>query len=110
MAKRRSRSQCSRCMQEVQWCRTRERGTAVALDPSPDAEFGSVRLQVLADAVFVDILSGDDLAAAQADGENLFMLHSKTCSARKPFNPKPDHVHLELPPKRFGQTRRRRPG
>ncbi|OZC62118.1 hypothetical protein CH267_00830 [Rhodococcus sp. 06-621-2] len=99
--KRRSRSQCARCNQEVQWCQTRERGTPVALDPSPDPDDGWVRLQVLADKVYVDILAGDELAAAQADGESLFMLHSKTCSARKPFNPRPDHVKLELPPKRW---------
>lgn len=109
--KQRGRAQCSACMQEVQWCQTRERGTPVALDPSPDTESGSVRLQILTGKPYVDILTGDALAAAQADGEPLFMLHSKTCSSRKPFNPKPAHVTLDLPPRKFGgPAPRGRPG
>ncbi|SFA60899.1 hypothetical protein SAMN05444374_11658 [Rhodococcoides kroppenstedtii] len=113
---------CQKCNQPVLWFTTRERGTPVAVDPSPDPDEGTVMITAVSEptethlparstggrrrrkekTVFVDVLTGDALTAAIADKEKLFMLHSKTCPAGKPFNPRPAHVRLHLPPKPKG--------
>lgn len=91
--------------------KTRERGTPIALDPSPDPDKGTVKVTAVVDEVvrgrthavsYVDVLSGDALHAAQADNDFLYMLHAKTCPAEKPFNPRPAHVQLHLPPRAKG--------
>jgi hypothetical protein len=78
------------------------------VDISPDPDEGMVAIRARTSAgVLVDILSGDALNAAIADGEQLYMLHARTCPARKPFNPRPDHVKLHLPPPKYGRPKGR---
>ncbi|MGB3771714.1 MAG: hypothetical protein WBF79_15110 [Rhodococcus sp. (in: high G+C Gram-positive bacteria)] len=103
-----TQGRCQRCQQEVRWYTTRERGTPIAVDPSPDPDEGTVMIATTASeirrgrprtVVYVDVLSGDALSRAQADNEHLFMVHARTCPSLKPFNPRPAHITLDLPKK-----------
>lgn len=74
----------------------------IALDASPDPEVGSVRKHFVDEkppkpTPYAEVLTGDALHAAQANGEQLWMLHRQTCSAKKEFNPRPAHITLNLP-------------
>nr|WP_143545534.1 hypothetical protein [Rhodococcus sp. 15-1154-1] len=79
---------------------TRESGW-IPVDLSPDPELGTIRKHFSGTArdrvVYAEILKGDDLDSARADGERLWIRHSEICTARKPFNPRPAHVRLDLP-------------
>ncbi|WP_155295535.1 hypothetical protein [Rhodococcoides fascians] len=70
----------------------------IVLDTSMDTD-GEVRVHQLADGAYGEVLRDTALAAAQADGELLWMLHRRNCLANKPSNPKPAHVQLNLPTK-----------
>jgi hypothetical protein len=47
--------------------------------------------------VFGRVLNKRDLADAVSEGKLLFTLHSTTCSARRPVNPKPPGVQIDRP-------------
>lgn len=73
----------------------------IPVDLSPDPEAGVIRKHHSGPAnariVYAEILKGSELDAARANGERLWMRHSESCVARKPFNRKPDHIRLDLP-------------
>ena len=85
-------------------------GKAIPVDVSPDPDYGTVRRHVsgTADETVLrgEILKGSALDEARADGEPLWMRHAETCTANKPFNPKPPGLELTLAPHK--PTRRHR--
>lgn len=76
-------------------------GKKIPVDISPDPEVGTVRevkSGTAHETVYRgQILRGTDLDIARADGEPLWMRHAETCTAHKPYNPKPAHVTLNIP-------------
>ncbi|NDK91431.1 hypothetical protein GYA93_17870 [Gordonia desulfuricans] len=110
MGRDRAPLHCRDCEQPILWWRnanqTEERWLCV--DSSSD-DLGTIRKLITGDAehpgrqiVWGKRLTGRDLAAAVADRELLFTLHSTTCSARRRPNPRP--AGHEIPT----QTRSRR--
>lgn len=97
---------CRDCKAPIVWVKSMTRpGKRVALDPSPDPELGTVRRHQFSDAdgpnsPYAETLTGDRLHAAQANNEQLWMLHRHTCTAHRDFNPRPAHVTLNLPTRR----------
>ncbi|MDG3012487.1 hypothetical protein G4X40_20310 [Rhodococcus sp. D2-41] len=95
--------QCRDCGSPVRWVLTSGRGTRVPIDLSPDSDHGTARVfsaphpATGREALWAELLTGDRLTAAHADGEMLFMLHARTCTAHKPHNPRPAHIRLDLP-------------
>lgn len=95
-------AQCRDCGLEIRWLKPmRPEGKAIPVDVSPDPDYGTVRRHVsgTADTTVLrgEILKGAALDEARADGEPLWMRHAETCTAHKPYNPKPAHVTLNIP-------------
>lgn len=108
--------QCRDCNQSIVWARSmvREDGW-IALDPSPDTDLGTVRKRHVYEnghhkppVVYGEVLAGDALHRALADGERLWMQHRHNCTAHKPLNPKPAHIQLNLPVRKSTSPTRRR--
>lgn len=99
-------SECKDCHTDVHWCRSMAREDGwIPVDLSPDPELGTVRKHHSGSragdrVVYAEILKGDALIAARADGERLWIRHSESCTARKHFNPRPPHIKLDLPKRR----------
>lgn len=102
---------CPKCEAPIAWWPNANRPGMIPVDLSSDSEKGSIQKIVTRtpgprgiarETVVASKLSGADLAAAIANGEMLFTHHSDTCTALRPVNPRPDHVHLDLPPRRHG--------
>lgn len=93
-------AQCRDCNTEITWARTSSRNAAwIALDLYPDDREGSIRKRVVRDEngrVYADILFGESLHRAIADGEKLYVPHRDTCRAHRPANPMPDHVRRDV--------------
>ena len=94
--------QCSDCGLEIRWFEPRHPGgKPIPVDISPDPEVGTVRRiksgSASEDVLRGEVLRGRALDEARADGERLWMRHAETCTAHKPFNPKPAHVVLDIP-------------
>ncbi|WP_336791804.1 hypothetical protein [Gordonia malaquae] len=90
---RRPTSTCKRCHRPVAWWRSSTReGGWICVDASPD-DAGTVQRVPSREGgrpvMYGLVLSGLELAAAVADGELLFTIHSKTCPAGRPRNPRP---------------------
>lgn len=95
-------SECKDCHAPVHWCKSMSREDRwIPVDISPDPELGTVRKHfsgpINGRVVYGEVLKGSDLDAARADGERLWIRHSEICTARKPFNPRPPHIRLDLP-------------
>ncbi|WP_094980319.1 hypothetical protein [Rhodococcus pyridinivorans] len=91
---------CRNCKAEITWATSTGSGKRIPLDLYPAPGLGSVRKRDIRDedgVVYADILRGDELHRAIADQQPLYVLHSETCHARRPPNPKPAHVRLDLP-------------
>lgn len=100
-ARSRRPSVCNRCQAPLLvWRNAKTEDTMLRLDLSAD-ETGTVRKVIRnvdgQDRAFGHVLSHDERVDAIASGELLFVLHSTTCTAYRRVNPRPDHVHLELP-------------
>ncbi|OZE89952.1 hypothetical protein CH298_13285 [Rhodococcoides fascians] len=88
---------CRDCEMPIRLVRSMTRPDGwIVLDASMDTD-GEVRVHQLQSGAHGELLRGDNLAAANANGELLWMLHRRNCLANKPTNPKPDHVQLNLP-------------
>lgn len=88
--------QCRDCELPIRLVRSMTRPDGwIVLDASMDTD-GEVRVHQHADGSYGEVLRDDALAAAQANGELLWMLHRRNCTAKKPTNPKPAHVQLNL--------------
>lgn len=94
---------CPKCEQPILWWRNANRKGMVCVDLSSD-DAGTVRKLVNDDPdhpgqtiVWGKKLSGMDLAAAKADGVLLFTLHSVTCPAERPPNPRPAGLEIPTP-------------
>lgn len=103
-------TECHDCGSEIRWFQPmRPDGKPMPVDVSPDPDEGTIRRHISGPAnktiLLGEALRGDALDRARADGEQLWMHHSTTCSAHKPYNPKPAGLSLDLPPTR---SRRRR--
>lgn len=93
-------AKCRDCHTEITWARSSATGRMIPLDLYPDTGLGSVRKRETRDEtgrIWADILTGESLHHAIANGERLYVLHRETCHARRPPNPKPAHVRLDLP-------------
>jgi len=93
-------ARCRDCHAEITWARSATTGRMIPLDLYPDTGRGSVRKRDTKDEtgrVWADILTGEALHHAIANGDRLYVPHRETCHARRPPNPKPDHVRLDLP-------------
>ncbi len=91
---------CQRCDAPIVWRLNTASGKPFRLDQSPD-DSGDVIVHrnhpPAGELLRATRLAGDELVAAKADGELLFTRHSKTCSALKEPNPKPEGVQIEWP-------------
>lgn len=92
-------SRCRNCNQEIVWAKSMSRDSWIPLDPSMDTT-GSVRKIRIDDTPYAQVLSGDDLHAAIANGELLWVLHRESCNAFRPTNPMPAHIRDALPARR----------
>lgn len=105
-------SRCPRCKQPISWWRNASREGRIPVDLSADPDKGSIRKIVSTDpdtkqpCVYGKKLAPDEVGEAMANGEMLFTHHSDTCSARRPHNPKPAGLQLDLP---NNNSRRRHP-
>lgn len=101
---RREPARCRWCDLPVRWWPNTKRDTVLCVDWSPDPG-GYVRQMNSQDPVtrepvtYGQVLTDDEVAAAHADGTDakLFTLHSRTCSAQKPRNPKPEGLQILRP-------------
>ncbi|MCZ1075063.1 hypothetical protein [Rhodococcus sp. A5(2022)] len=103
-------SRCRDCKEEITWATSTGSGKRIRLDLYPDPAAGRVRKRDVRDedgVVYADILRGDDLHRAIADQQPLYVLHSDTCHARRPPNPKPPHIRIDLPRRAKRQWRYR---
>jgi hypothetical protein len=101
---------CRNCKAEITWATSTGSGKRIPLDLYPDPGLGSVRKRDIRDqdgVIYADILRGDELHRAIADQQPLYVLHSETCHARRPPNPKPAHIRLDPPRKVKRQWRYR---
>lgn len=100
-------STCRDCREDIVWAKSMTREDSwIPLDVSPDPATGSVRKRFSGEqpsrpTVYAEVLTGDALHKAIADGETLWTLHRQTCNANRPYNPKPAHIRLDLPRRRF---------
>ncbi|GAC59308.1 MULTISPECIES: hypothetical protein [Gordonia] len=82
-------TKCKTCGQPIRWWRSSVReGGWLCVDYSPDDAGTVKRVPTLDPAtrkrvMYGRALTGTDLAAALADGELLFTLHSRTCHGKK---------------------------
>lgn len=87
----------------MHFCRSMDSDSSIPIDTSPDPT-GYIRKvpsgTPKSPVTFAHKLTGDHLAAALASGELLFTDHRKTCTAHRPFNPRPPHITLDLPSRR----------
>lgn len=96
-------AQCKKCKSsDVTWAKSMARaGGWILLDIYPDASRGTVRKRIETErgkkVVYGQVLAGTELYAALADNAKLYVRHSETCTARRPFNPRPQHLDLDLP-------------
>ncbi|EOM75760.1 hypothetical protein DW322_00815 [Rhodococcus rhodnii] len=98
-------ARCRHCSEPISWARSMARDAWLALDATPDHAHGTIRKRFVdtpdgRTTVYGAPLTGDELAAALADGEKLWTLHRATCNAHRPRNPKPAHIELDLPRRR----------
>lgn len=98
-------SRCSKCKQPISWWRNANREGRLPVDLSSDDEKGTIRKIVTQDpetgkpVIYGQKLTPDEVGVATADGEMLFTHHSDTCTSRRPHNPKPAGLELNLPRK-----------
>ncbi|QCQ91755.1 hypothetical protein [Rhodococcus sp. SGAir0479] len=93
-------SSCKECRQPIAWAKSMVREDSwIALDTSPDPGLGSVRKRFVYEngpdrpaTVYAEVLKGDDLHRAIANGERLWILHRDSCAAHRPRNPRPAHA------------------
>lgn len=103
-------ARCRNCKAEITWATSTKTGKRIPLDLYPDPGFGVVRKRDIRDedgVIYADILKGDELNRAIADQHALYVLHSETCHARRPPNPKPAHIRIDLPRRAKRQWRNR---
>ena len=99
-------SQCRVCHQDIVWAKSMTReGAWIPLDPSTDSATGCVRKRFVEETpgrptVYGEVLKGESLHAAIANGEALWTLHRESCNAHRPHNPMPAHIRESLPRKR----------
>ena len=95
-------AQCRKCKEKITFAKSMTRADSwIPLDLYPVAGKGSVRKRFIPengkDVVYGEVLTGTKLHSAIANAELLYARHSETCTANRPFNPKPDHVTLNIP-------------
>lgn len=93
-------ARCRDCRAEITWARSTATGRMIPLDLYPDPGRGSVRKRETRDEtgrIWADILRGESLHRAIANSDPLYVLHRETCTAKRPPNPKPAHIKLDLP-------------
>ncbi|WP_064075885.1 hypothetical protein [Prescottella equi] len=95
-------SQCRDCQQPIAWAKSMTHETWIALDTSPDPGLGTVRKRYVYEngpdrkpTVYAEVLKGEALHSAIANHEQLWIRHRDTCTAHRPFNPRPAHVVFE---------------
>lgn len=95
-------AQCRNCKEKITFAKSMTRADSwIPLDLYPVAGKGSVRKRFITedgkDIVYGEVLTGTSLHSAIANAELLYARHSETCTAKRPFNPKPAHVVLDIP-------------
>ncbi|ORJ92598.1 hypothetical protein A6F55_23840 [Prescottella equi] len=109
-----STATCRDCRQPIAWARSMVRENSwIALDTSPDPALGSVRKRFVYEngadrppVVYAEVLKGDALHAAIANGEALWIVHRDSCSAHRPHNPRPANA-VYTPRRRFSRRTER---
>lgn len=94
-------AQCKKCKSEITWAKSMTRqGGWIPLDIYPDSRGTVIKRferEQGREVVYGQVLTGTELYAALADNAKLYVRHSETCTARRPFNPRPQHLNLDLP-------------
>ena len=95
-------AQCNKCKEKITFAKSMTRADSwIPLDLYPVAGKGSVRKRFLTEngdeVVYGEVLTGTNLHSAIANAELLYVKHRETCTANRPYNPRPAHVTLNLP-------------